>query len=135
MAATVLIVDDVPFVRETLAEIFSRGGYQVIGQGADGHQAVELYFKLKPTLVTMDVVMPHLSGIEAARRIIKSDKDANIIMISALGQENLVMEAINAGARDYITKPFKAQDIYKAAERATMFAKDKGQGAVMGGRS
>lgn len=129
MAGTVLIVDDVAFVRQTLAEIFTRAGYQVLGFAEDGQKAVEMYFKLRPAVVTMDVVMPTLSGIEATRRIIKADKEANIIIVSALGQENLVMEAINAGARDYVTKPFKAEDILKTANRITGFSKEKGHGS------
>src|SRR5690606_20563944 len=112
------IVDDVTFVRSTLSEILTEVGYQVIGEAEDGNQAVEQYARLKPDLVTMDVVMPELGGIDATRRILKLDREARIVLISAMGQENLVMDAINAGARDYILKPFSASDVLKTVERA-----------------
>lgn len=118
MAKTVLIVDDVAFVRKTLADILTAADYQVVGEAADGLQAIELYNRLKPDLVTMDVVMPQMSGIDATRRILKADKDAKVVIITAMGQENFVMEAINVGARDYILKPFRAEDVLKTLERA-----------------
>ncbi|HTL12593.1 MAG TPA: response regulator [Bdellovibrionota bacterium] len=118
MARTVLVVDDVAFVRRTLSQILAEGHYQVVGEAEDGLHAVELYNQLRPDLVTMDVVMPKLSGIEATRRIVKLDKDAKVIIISAMDQENLVMEAINAGARDYVLKPFSKEDVLKTLEHA-----------------
>ncbi len=114
---TVLIVDDVAFVRKTLADILREAHYQVIGEASDGHEAVELYARLKPDVVTMDIVMPKMSGIEAARKILKDAPDANIVIISAMGQENLVTEAIHVGAKDYIVKPFSAKDVLKSLER------------------
>src|SRR3954469_22070486 len=106
MARTVLIVDDIAFVRKTLREIFTQAHYEVIGEAADGAEAIEMYAQHAPDLVTMDIVMPKMSGIEATKKIIRMKKEARIIIISAMGQENLVMEAINVGARDYIIKPF-----------------------------
>lgn len=118
MAKTVLIVDDVAFVRKTLTEILTDAHYQVIGEAKDGVEAIDLYTKHRPDLVTMDIVMPKLSGLEAAQRILKMNKDAKIIVISAMGQESLVMEAINVGVRDYIIKPFSSTDVLKTVERA-----------------
>src|SRR4051794_12306534 len=96
-ARTVLVVDDVEFVRKTLIEILTEAGYSVVGEAATGQQAVDQYLKLRPALVTMDIVMPEMSGIEAARKILAKDKEARIIIVSAMGQENLMMEAINVG--------------------------------------
>ncbi|MBY0470109.1 response regulator [bacterium] len=120
MAKKVLIVDDVAFVRKTLTSILLEGHYQIVGEAVDGNDAIEKYQKLRPDLVTMDVVMPEMSGIEATKRIMKMDKNARVVIITAMGQENLVMEAINVGARDYILKPFSAQDVLKTVERALL---------------
>lgn len=129
MARSVLIVDDIAFVRKTLADIFRSAHYQVVGEAEDGAQAIELYMKLRPDVVTMDVVMPQMSGIEATMRIMRTDPDARIVMISAMGQEHLVMEAINAGARDYVTKPFSASEVLKTVERAVLGDERPSKGA------
>ena len=118
MAKTILIVDDIPFVRKTLSEIAVELGYKIAGEAVDGADAIEKYSALKPDLVTMDIVMPRLSGIEAARQIVQEDKNAVIVMITGMDQETLVMEAIQAGARDIIHKPFNANQIAKVFERA-----------------
>lgn len=116
MAKTVLIVDDIRFVRKTLSKLLTEAHYHVVAEADDGQTAVDLFNRYQPDIVTMDVVMPNMSGIEATRKIMKKNKDARVIMISAMDQENLVMEAINAGARDYILKPFKSEDILKTLE-------------------
>ena len=120
MSKTVLIVDDVAFVRKTLTDILTEAHYQVVGEASDGAQALDLYTKLRPDLVTMDIVMPNMSGIDATKKILKADKDARVIIISAMGQESLVMEAINVGAKDYILKPFSSMDVLKTLERAML---------------
>ena len=130
MDRTVLICDDVSFVRKHLREILKKGHFDVVGEASDGVQAVEMYSKLRPAIVTMDVVMPSMSGIEAARRILQTDTDAKIIMVSAMGQENLVMEAMHAGAKDYILKPFTENEILKTLEHVLTGGDD----SIVGGR-
>ncbi|MBI2711952.1 MAG: response regulator [Bdellovibrio sp.] len=120
MAKTVLVVDDIAFVRKTLTQILTDAQYQVVGEAADGNEAVNLFAKFKPDIVTMDLVMPNLSGIEATRKILRIDKNAKVVIISAMGQENLIMEAINVGVKDYILKPFVAEDIIRTLERALL---------------
>jgi two-component system chemotaxis response regulator CheY len=117
MPKTVIVVDDITFVRKTISEILTEAHYEVVGEAADGKEAVDLYMKLRPDLITLDLVMPKVTGIEAARQIIRQNSDAKIIMISAMGQENLIVEAINAGVKDYILKPFTAQEILRSIDR------------------
>jgi two-component system chemotaxis response regulator CheY len=124
MAKTVLVVDDMVFVRKVLIEILTRGHYQIVGEATNGNEAVELYEKLRPNLVTMDIVMPQMSGLEAIKKIIKIDSEAKVVIISAMGQENLVMEAITVGARDFILKPFTSEEVLKTVERALMGEKN-----------
>ena len=118
MAKTVLVVDDIAFVRKTLSEILREGGYYVVGEAADGQEAVEKWKEFKPDVVTMDVVMPRLGGIEATKEILKLDKNAVVVMVSAMDQIHLVMEAINVGAKDYVQKPFHSEDVRNVVSRA-----------------
>lgn len=117
MARTALIVDDVAFARRVIKEILTAAKYNIVGEAANGEEAVSLYNKHKPDFVTMDVVMPEKGGIEATRQILDGDRNARIVMISAMGHEQLLMEAINAGARDYIMKPFSPEDLLRAVEK------------------
>lgn len=129
MAKTVLIVDDLAFARKVIKEILSAAKYSVVAEASDGNEAVAQYNKHKPDFVTMDVVMPVKGGIEATRQILDSHKDARIIMVSAMGHEQLLMEAINAGARDYILKPFAPEDLLKAVEKVLHAEEDADQAA------
>ncbi len=110
---TVLIVDDIPYVRKTLRQILSQRGYQVVGEAEDGDQAVRLYEESRPDLVTMDLVMPIQNGVEATRAILKKFPEARIVVLSAMMQENLVADAILAGAKDYIIKPFQTDEVLR----------------------
>jgi two-component system chemotaxis response regulator CheY len=103
----VLIADDASFMRQMIRDIIEPEGYEVVGEASDGVEVVEKFRKLRPDLVMMDIVMPKRSGIDAVRAIRSEDGSARIVMCSALGQETLVMEAIQAGAKDFIVKPFK----------------------------
>ena len=113
----VLIVDDALFMRNTLRDIFATAGFMVAGEADDGVQAVNLYRELRPDLVTMDIVMPYKSGIDATREIVQVDPGAVVVMCSALGQESLVMEAIEAGATDFIVKPFRGEDVLAVVKK------------------
>ena len=117
MPKKVLIVDDAIFMRNMIKDIFSGSGFEVVGEAANGLEAVEKFKELKPDLTTMDIVMPFKSGIEATREIVKHDPEAVIVMCSALGQESLVMEAIEAGASDFIVKPFKSEDVLSVVKK------------------
>ncbi len=111
MKARVLIADDASFMRQMIREIIEPEGYEVVGEATDGVEAVEQYEQLDPDLVTMDIVMPKRSGIDAVKSIIEKWPDAQVVMCSALGQETLVMEALQAGAKDFIVKPFKPDNV------------------------
>ena len=117
MAIKVLIADDAVFMRNMIKEVFNTPEFEVVGEASNGVEAVEKYKELKPDITTMDIVMPHKSGIESVRDIVKLNKDAKIIMCSALGQESLVMEAIEAGAADFIVKPFKAEKVLEIVRK------------------
>jgi len=117
VSQTVLVCDDAIFMRTMISDILSQAGYEVVGEAETGVQAVERYRQLKPDLVTMDIVMPDLGGIEAVREIIKFDPAARILMCSAMGQQALVVEAIQAGARDFVVKPFQPSRVLEAVQR------------------
>jgi two-component system chemotaxis response regulator CheY len=116
MAVKVLIVDDAMFMRNMIAEIFNGKkykdeDYQVVAEAENGIEAVEKYKEHNPDIVTMDIVMPEMTGIEALKEIMSMDSRANVIMCSALGQDSLVMEALDAGAKDFIVKPFQPEKV------------------------
>jgi two-component system, chemotaxis family, chemotaxis protein CheY len=117
LSKRILVVDDAAFMRMMIKNILSKNGYEIVGEAENGHVAIELYKKLKPDLVTMDITMPEMNGIEGVKAIREFDPNANIIMCSAMGQQAMVMEAIQAGAKDFIVKPFQQDRILQAIGR------------------
>jgi two-component system chemotaxis response regulator CheY len=113
----VLVCDDAIFMRTMISDILSGAGYEVVGEAETGVQAIERYKALRPDLVTMDIVMPDMGGIEAVREIVKGDAEAKIVMCSAMGQQALVVEAIQAGAKDFVVKPFQPSRVLEAVQR------------------
>ena len=118
MAVRVLVVDDAAFMRMMVKDILSKNGYEVVGEAGNGMKAVEKYQELKPDLTTMDITMPEMDGITAVKEIKKIDANAKIVMCSAMGQQAMVIEAIQAGARDFIVKPFQADRVLEAVRKA-----------------
>lgn len=117
MVYKVLIVDDAMFMRAMIRDILVNSGkYDVVGEASNGEEAISKYQNLTPDIVTMDIVMPQMDGIEATKEIIKIDPKAKIVMCSALGQEALVIESIAAGAKDFIVKPFSAEKVLKVID-------------------
>lgn len=115
--ANVLIVDDAAFMRMMLKDILTQGGHQVAGEAANGVEACEMYKHLKPGLVTMDITMPQMDGITALKAIMAYDAAAKVVMCSAMGQQAMVIEAIQSGAKDFIVKPFQAQRVLDAIRK------------------
>ncbi|GGG21865.1 chemotaxis protein CheY [Lysinibacillus alkalisoli] len=118
MSKRILIVDDAAFMRMMIKDILSKNGFEVVGEAADGQQAVEKYNELKPDLVTMDITMPEMDGIAALKEIKGTDPNAIVIMCSAMGQQAMVIDAIQAGAKDFIVKPFQADRVIEAIQKA-----------------
>ena len=111
---TVLLCDDALFMRTMLRGIVTQAGYEVIGEAPNGRVAVDQYIALRPDIVFMDMVMPELGGVDAVREICKLDPNARIVMCSAMGQQQIVAEAVQAGAKGFITKPFTASRVLEA---------------------
>ncbi len=118
MSHRILIVDDAAFMRMMIKDILKKNDFEVCGEAEDGRQAVERYKELSPDLVTMDITMPKLDGIAAVREIKKIDPAAKIVMCSAMGQQAMVVEAIQAGALDFIVKPFQHDRVVEALRKA-----------------
>jgi len=115
--ANILIVDDAAFMRMMIKDILVKNGYNVVGEAENGLRAVEKYKELSPDLVIMDITMPEMDGIQAVKQIKKINADAKIIMCSARGQQAMVIESIQAGARDFIVKPFQADRVLEAVKK------------------
>jgi len=117
MANRILIVDDAAFMRMMIRDILTKNGYEVVGEAQDGAQAIEKFKELGPDLVTMDITMPEMDGIAALKEIRKIDSNAKVIMCSAMGQQAMVIDAIQAGAKDFIVKPFQADRVIEAIKK------------------
>ncbi|WP_066892448.1 response regulator [Clostridium nigeriense] len=113
----VLIVDDAAFMRMMIKDILQKNGFEVVGEASNGIEAVNLYKKERPDVVTMDITMPDMDGIEAVKEIKVFDPSAKIIMCSAMGQQSMVMDAIKSGAKDFIVKPFQADRVLEAIRK------------------
>lgn len=118
LSQRILIVDDAAFMRMMIKDILRKNDFEVCGEAQDGIQAIERYKELKPDLVTMDITMPNMDGITAVREIKKIDPSAKIVMCSAMGQQAMVVEAIQAGALDFIVKPFQHDRVVEALRKA-----------------
>lgn len=118
MAYRVLIVDDAAFMRMMLRDILSKNGFEVVGEAENGKVAVQMYGELKPDVVTMDITMPEMDGIAAVQAIKASDPNAKVVMVSAMGQQAMVIEAIRSGAADFIVKPFQPDRVLEALGKA-----------------
>ena len=116
MAKNILICDDAAFMRMMIKDILTKNGYNIVGEAENGAKAVEKYAELKPDLVLMDITMPEMDGIEALKKIKAADANASIIMCSAMGQQAMVIESIQSGAKDFIVKPFQADRVLEAVQ-------------------
>ncbi|MDD5131839.1 MAG: response regulator [bacterium] len=117
MGTKILIVDDSAFMRMTLKNILSKEGYEIAGEAENAEQAVAKYTETKPDLVTMDIIMPGENGIKAVKEIMKVNASAQILMVSAMGQEALIVEAMQAGAKNFIIKPFQPEKVIEAVRK------------------
>lgn len=117
MGNRVLVVDDAAFMRMMIKDILQKGGYEVVGEAEDGKRAIEKFRELRPDLVTMDITMPDMDGITAVKEIRKVDDNAVIIMCSAMGQQAMVIDAIQAGAKDFVVKPFQPERVLEAIKK------------------
>lgn len=118
MPGKVLIVDDAAFMRMMIKDILSKNGFDVVGEAENGKVAIEKFKELNPDLVTMDITMPEMDGIQAVKRLKEIDGNSKIVMCSAMGQQAMVIDAIQAGAKDFIVKPFQPDRVLEAVRKA-----------------
>lgn len=117
MAKNILVVDDAAFMRMMLKDILTKNGYTVVGEAANGREAIDRYKELKPDLVTLDITMPDMDGLTAIKELRKLDCSANVIMCSAMGQQAMVIEAVQSGAKDFLVKPFQPERVIDAVKK------------------
>ena len=118
MGKRILIVDDATFIRMIVKNILVPKGYEIAGEAANGKEAVKKYYELRPDLVTMDITMNEKDGLEAAKEILEMDEDARIIMVTALGQERMLVDSFKIGVKDFVVKPFKPERLLTAVQKA-----------------
>jgi two-component system, chemotaxis family, chemotaxis protein CheY len=116
--ARVLVVDDAAFMRKMVTDALSGGGHEIVGEAANGAEAVQRFQELRPDVMTLDITMPEKDGLAALKEIIAVDPGAKVVMCSALGQESKVLESIKLGAKDFVVKPFQAERVLSAIEKA-----------------
>lgn len=119
MSKKVMIVDDAAFMRMKLKDILEKNGYSVVGEAQNGVEAVEMYNTVNPDIVTMDITMPEMDGVEALKQIKGKDPQATIVMCSAMGQQGMVMDAIRSGAVDFIVKPFDTNRVIESLDKVS----------------
>jgi two-component system, chemotaxis family, chemotaxis protein CheY len=117
MSKRILIVDDAAFMRMMIKNILVEAGYEIVGEAENGHDALDKFKDLRPDLITMDITMPEMDGIEAVKKILEIERSANIVMCSAMGQQAMVIDAIQAGAKDFVVKPFKPDRVLEAIDK------------------
>lgn len=117
MGINVLIADDLKFIKLVLRELIEKAGFRVVGEASNGEEAVELYQDKRPDVVLMDITMPKMDGLAALKHILKFDPEAKVIMCSALGQQNLIAQALQLGAKDFVVKPFREERVIAAIKR------------------
>lgn len=119
MGATVLVVDDAMFMRTVLKKMLEEGGFEVVGEGSNGDEAIKFAGQLKPNVITLDITMPERDGISSIEDILKASPESKIIMCSAMGQQSMVVDAIKKGAKDFIVKPFEKTRVIQAVSNVT----------------
>ncbi len=115
--ARILICDDARFMRLMLSRIISKMGHEVVGEASNGEEAVKLYQTLRPDIITLDVVMPKMDGLNALRRILALDPEAKVLMVTAIGNQTMVLNAMRLGAREYVVKPFRIGEVVRAVNK------------------
>jgi two-component system chemotaxis response regulator CheY len=118
MGKRILVVDDANFMRMIVKDTLTPKGFEICGEAANGNEAVRQYERLKPDLVTMDITMKEKDGVDAAREILTKDPNARIVMVTALGQEKMLLDCLSLGVKDFVVKPFEAQRIVSAVQKA-----------------